>query len=160
MLQDKTESYLSQNTNKLMMKKTIYRKKVTHFYYFTFTYWRVSYECFPPNLLQLIVTNPVDHFKHRHFQVEDITFLFLFMVPFFDFMHIFQGFENAPLEGQKVHLSRVKYNGGSAATHYLPLGGCIECNPQLGFSCFPQNFTSFLHEINPNDSPCDVAGVY
>lgn len=44
--------------------------------------------------------------------------------------------------------------------HCLPLGGCVGHNPQLCFSCLPQNFTIVLHEIHPNDSPCDVVGVY
>lgn len=69
--------------------------------------------CFSPNILQLIMTNIVDNFKHPHFQVGARTFPFLFMVPFYDFMHIFQYFEspraliphprsNAPLEGRQV----------------------------------------------------------
>lgn len=68
---------------------------------------------FTLDLLQLIVVNLEDHFRHRHFQVGAKTFLFLFMVTFCSFMDIFWVFGgprtqilcpwfNAPPEDQKV----------------------------------------------------------
>jgi len=44
--------------------------------------------------------------------------------------------------------------------HYLPLAGCVGRNPQLCSTSLPQNFSSFLHEMCPNDPSCDVSAIY
>ena len=60
----------------------------------------------------------------------------------------------------KGEMNRLKLNWGGSYSVLFPLGGCAKRNSHTIFSCFSQNFSSFLHEVFPNDPSCNVSGIY
>ena len=110
---------------------------------------------FSLDLLQLIATNPGNHFKCHQIQVAARTFLYHSMVHFCVFMQNFQVFEahgfikNAlgpmhPLCVKQAIAPRQKNTVERGATLYLSLLGCVRHIFPSFFLLLPQSLSGFL----------------
>ena len=126
-------------------------------YYSVLCYEPVSYL----ELQQLIARYSVDHFSFHLYQVEDLPLLFLFMSFFCNFSNFFYRFlgplglvyftlgstQPSTLKNALQSTQKKVYLLCSALSPDLD---CTRRVTQICFTCLTQNFSSFLHEMDPN----------